>query len=167
MLRITRWVTGVAFIVLCGMVVVTLADIVLRLLSRMPGHPFARLIPPAVPGVVDLVQLTLVTVAHLSVAATFLVGTHVTVDVIANLMPHKARRLARLFGWAVSFAFMALCFVEAIVQGRGQYQDGILSATISLPMWWYWIPVVIGTGLAALACLGHIAGWAAKTDRSL
>lgn len=167
MLRVTRIVSGAAFIVLCGMVTVTLADIALRLLSRMPGHPFARLLPPAVPGVVDLVQLTLVTVAHLSVAATFLVGAHVTVDVIAAQMPHKARRLARLLGWALSFAFMALCFVEAIGQGRGQYQDGILSATISLPMWWYWIPVVVGTGLSALACLAHLAGWATPTDRSL
>jgi len=164
---VSRVVSSVAFIVLSGMVAVTLADIVLRLLSRLPGHPFAGLVPAAVPGVVDLVQLTLVTVAHLSVAAAFMVGTHVTVDVIAARMPHKLRRPAQLAGWAISFAFMALCFVEALGQARAQFRDGILSATINLPMWWYWTPVVIGTALSALACLGHIAGRPAPPDRSL
>jgi hypothetical protein len=59
MVRLTRFVASVAFIALLGMVGVTLTDIALRLISRLPGEPFARVIPAAVPGVVDLVELSL------------------------------------------------------------------------------------------------------------
>jgi TRAP-type C4-dicarboxylate transport system permease small subunit len=154
--RLTRFVAGVAFIALLGMVSVTLADIGLRLISRLPGAPFARAIPAAVPGVVDLVQLSLVTVAHLSIAVTFMVGTHVTVDIVATKLPPHIRAVSRRVCWALSFAFMAGCFVEALTQARGQFHEGVVSATISLPIWWYWIPVVLGTALAGLACFAHL-----------
>lgn len=149
---------GIGFLALLAMVGVALTDIVLRLISRLPGTPFAKVIPVAVPGVVDWVELTLVTVAHLSVAVTFMVGTHVTVDVVANTLPAGLRRITRRIAWALSFAFMVLCFFTALDQGRGSFSDGVVSPTISLPMWWYWVPVVIGTGLAALACFVHMIG---------
>ena len=158
MLRPSRVIGVVAFIALLGMMGVTLVDIALRLLSRMPDHPLGGILPPAVPGVVDLVQLSLVAVAHLSIAVTFMLGTHVTVDVIAGTMPARARGVVRRLGWAVSFAFMALCFLQAFEQGWAQYDSGLVSATISLPLWWYWVPVVVGTALAALACLAHLFG---------
>jgi TRAP-type C4-dicarboxylate transport system permease small subunit len=154
--RPPRLIAGIAFLALLAMVGVALADIILRLISRLPGTPFAGIIPVAVPGVVDLVELTLVTVAHLSVAVTFMIGTHVTVDVVANTLPAGVRRLTQRLGWALSFAFMALCFYTALDQGRGRFSDGVVSPTISLPMWWFWVPVVFGTGLAALACLYHL-----------
>ena len=154
--RLIRYVGGVAFITLLGMVGVTLVDVILRLISRIPGAPLAGIVPPAVPGVVDLVQLALVAVAHLSIAVTFMLGSHVTVDIIANLLPQKLRLATRRAGWAVSFVFMAGCFYEAIGQARGQYADGVLSSTINLPIWWYWLPVIAGTALAALACFAHV-----------
>ena len=156
MVRLTRFVASVAFIALLGMVGVTLADIALRLISRLPGAPFAHFVPAAVPGVVDLVQLSLVTVAHLSIAVTFMVGSHVTVDIIATKFPERLRAVTRRICWALSFAFMAGCFVQASSQARGQYSEGVVSATINLPIWWYWIPVLIGTALAALACFVHL-----------
>lgn len=156
MRSLSRFVAGVAFIALLGMVGVTLGDIVLRLLSRIPGAPFAGAIPLAVPGVVDLVQLMLVAVAHLSIAVTFMLGTHVTVDIVANLLPVKIRAVTRRAGWAIGVAFMSACFYEATGQAHSQFVDGVLSATINLPIWWYWLPVIAGTALAAVACLAHL-----------
>lgn len=158
MLRLSRPVAGVAFLALMGMIGVTLADIVLRIVSRLPGRPLAGLMPPAVPGVVDLVQLTLVAVAHLSIAAAFMVGAHVTVDVIATRFPSGVRNVLRRFCWVLSFGFMTICFIEALRQALAQWRDGLVSATINLPLWWYWIAVVVGTAIAALACFVHIFG---------
>ena len=90
--QLRRLIAGIGFLALLAMVGVALTDIVLRLISRLPGTPFAKVIPVAVPGVVDWVELTLVTVAHLSVAVTFMVGSHVTVDVVANLLPAERPR---------------------------------------------------------------------------
>ena len=110
------------------------------------------------PGVVDLVQLTLIAVAHLSIAAAFMLGTHVTVDVIATRFPAGIRTVLRRLCWVLSFGFMSLCFIESLRQAQAQWRDGLVSATISLPLWGYWIAVVIGTAIAALACFVHIFG---------
>ena len=165
--RLTRFVAGAAFIALLGMVGVTLADIALRLISRLPWASVTRLAPAAVPGVVDLVEFALVTVAHLSIAVTFLLGTHVTVDIVAAKMPARGRAFTRRLGWALSAAFMAACFGEALMQARSQFREGLVSATISLPIWWDWIPVVFGTALAALACLVHLVRSAAAAPREI
>lgn len=93
-------------------------------------------------------------------------GVHVSVDVVATAFPLPLRRATRRLGWAFSFAFMALCFLTALDQGRGRLSDGVVSATISLPMWWFWVPVVFGTGLSALACLYHLVARPAANDRT-
>ena len=155
MVRLTRWFALIGFIALSAMIVVTCVDIGLRLLSRLPGG-IGRFIPPAVPGTVDYVELTLITVAHLAIAVTFLRGTHVGVDLIGQMLPVRARRVALRIGWAVCLLFMAACFVRACLQGQTQFYSGVVSATVSLPLWWYWIPVVIGTGLSAFACAVHL-----------
>ncbi len=155
MTRLSRVVAAIAFIALVAMILVTLGDIALRIISRLPGN-VGRGFPAAVPGVVDLVELSLVTVAHLSIAVTFLAGSHVVIDLVANLMPARLRSLSRRIGWTLCLLFMATCFVEALRQGRMQLTAGLVSATISLPVWWYWIPVVLGTALSTLACALHL-----------
>lgn len=153
--RLTRLVAYVGFIALMAMIGVTCIDIVLRLISRAPGG-IGRLVPPAVPGVVDYVELTLIAVAHLGIAVTFLRGTHVGIDLIGQMLPVGLRRTVLRIGWAVCFLFMGACFVLAIDRIRDQFYSGIVSATVSLPVWWYWIPVILGTGLSAFACLVHV-----------
>jgi TRAP-type C4-dicarboxylate transport system permease small subunit len=152
MVRFSRAVANVAFIALLGMIAVTLTDIVLRIVSRAPMGANGNLMPAAVPGVVDLVELALVTVAHLSIAVAFLAGSHVTVDIVAVMLPERFRRMSRRVGWAVCLSFMAACLLEAFRQGRLQFASAVVSATISLPIWWYWIPVVVGTALSTAAC---------------
>jgi TRAP-type C4-dicarboxylate transport system permease small subunit len=158
MTRLSRAVAAIAFIALIGMILVTLGDIGLRLISRLPGN-VGRWFPAAVPGVVDLVELSLVTAAHLSIAVTFLAGSHVVVDIVANLLPTNLRSLSRRIGWMLCVLFMATCFVQALRQGRMQFGAGIVSATISLPVWWYWVPVVVGTALSTVACALHLFGY--------
>jgi TRAP-type C4-dicarboxylate transport system permease small subunit len=156
MVRLSRTVAVIAFVALAVMVAVTCADIGLRLASRMPAGFAPRWLPAAVPGVVDWVELTLITVAQLSIAVTFMRGTHVGIDIIGAKLPAPARGAARRIGWALSLAFMAGCFLQASLQSRAQALSGLVSPTVSLPLWWYWVPVVIGTGLSAVACAVHL-----------
>src|SRR3989304_2295410 len=105
MVRLTRWFALIGFIALSAMIVVTCIDIVLRMLSRLPGG-IGRFIPAAVPGTVDYVELTLITVAHLAIAVTFLRGTHVGVDLIGQMLPVRVRRVAVRIGWGVWVALL-------------------------------------------------------------
>ena len=156
MVRLSRIVATVGFIALAAMIAVSCTDIVLRLFSRMPSDLTGRWLPAAVPGVVDWVELTLIIVAQLSIAVTFMKRSHVSVDLIGSQLPSKLRGGARRIGWALSLIFMTACFVQACVLGKTQLTSGLVSATVSLPLWWYWIPVVIGTGLSAVACVVHL-----------
>jgi TRAP-type C4-dicarboxylate transport system permease small subunit len=166
MVRLSRMVAICAFVALAAMVAVTCADIVLRLFLRMPGDVGGSWLPAAVPGVVDWVELTLIIVAQLSIAVTFMKGTHVGVDLIGARFPPGMRNVTRRAGWILSFLFMAACFVQACRLGKAQYLSGVVSSTVNLPLWWYWIPVVLGTALSALACAVHVFCPSAPTDRS-
>ena len=146
------------------MVGVTLGDIVLRLISRLPGDPpFGGLTPAAVPGVVDLVPAQPGDGAHKSIAVTFLLGTHVVVDVIPPACCPRACTSSpsrKLDVWLKLRLHGRLCFYGGGGAGarRNKEQRPEFTATISLPLWWFWIPVVLGTALAALACFGHFFG---------
>jgi len=156
MVRLSRAVAIIGFIALAVMIAVSCADIGLRLLSRMPGGLAVGWLPAAVPGVVDWVELTLIIVAQLSISVAFMKGTHVGVDLVGAKLPPRMRDVARRAGWGLSCIFMAACFVQACLLGRAQFLSGVVSSTVSLPLWWYWIPVVVGTGLSALACTAYL-----------
>jgi Tripartite ATP-independent periplasmic transporters, DctQ component len=156
MVRLSRMVAFVGFVALAAMIAVTCVDIGLRVVTRMPGGLVGDWLPAAVPGVVDWVELTLIIVAQLSIAVTFMKGTHVGVDLLGAKLPPRLRGAARRAGWGLSFVFMAACFVQACILGRAQFLSGVVSSTISLPLWWYWIAVVVGTGLSAIACAAHL-----------
>src|SRR3989304_3787372 len=138
MVRLTRWFALIGFIALSAMIVVTCIDIVVRLLSRLPGG-IGRFIPPAVPGTVDYVELTLITVAHLAIAVTFLRGTHVGVDLIGQMLPVRVRRVALRIGWAVCLLFRVPELHHSGFEHRVGPHGNLRLDVGPVPVWWYWI----------------------------
>lgn len=120
--RPTRLIAGIGFLALLAMVAVALTDIVLRLISRLPGTPLAGLIPVAVPGVVDWVELTLVTVAHLSVAVAFMTGVHVSVDVVATAFPPPTPPGYTAAGLGVQLRFHGVMFSHSARPGERTFE---------------------------------------------
>ncbi|MFZ7093962.1 TRAP transporter small permease [Primorskyibacter sp. 2E233] len=123
---------------LAGLITVT--DILLRIFSNT-----------GVNGVVDYVQLFVVSGAFLGMPYTFFEQKHVRVELVLDLLRAKWRR--RL--WIVT-----ILITLAVVCGLSWYSwkgmlgvvdRGDISMNIALPMWLYWLPMVLGLVLSCVA----------------
>jgi TRAP-type C4-dicarboxylate transport system permease small subunit len=66
-------------------------------------------------------------------------------------MPPRAQKYLRVLAAILSFAFLAGASWFGFLQMLNAAQYGDRSQSIGIPMVWYWIPLLIGIALAALA----------------
>ncbi len=134
-------------------VVLTVADVILRASSSLVGVLGGQRATWAVPGLVDLNQLAIMTCAALAIAVAFYRGGHVTVDVVTALLPAALRRafavLAAILGVALCLGMVWTGTGEMI----GQIEFPTKSATLGIAYVWYWAPLLTGLALAALGAV--------------
>ncbi len=141
---LARIARGLVFAVACvgvaayaAAALVTLADI----LGRRAGF--------AVPGVVDLVQLFVLAGAWLVIPYAFLARAHVSVDLLTERLPARARRALEAVAGLVAVAVLAPATWRAYESLLMQMRFGDRSQQLGIPMVWYWSPLILGMALSA------------------
>lgn len=131
------WVASLA---LAAMMLVTVADVVLRATANRP-----------IRGTLEIVELLLACTFFLALPAVFLRDEHIVVDVIDGVAPRRVpllRRIAALLG-AVVLAVMAW---QGWIAARDAVAFNDVTSDLALPRLWYWVPVLAGmTGSVAAA----------------
>lgn len=127
-------------------VLVTIADIAVRPIGGI-----------YVPGIVDLMQLMVMWSAPLAIPAAFLADEHVAVDLFTRAMPAPVQRFLRMMGALMGVAVLALLAWFGAEQGWREHTSGDRTQTLGLPLGIYWLPLLAGMGLSALACLALAA----------
>jgi len=130
---------GLAVISLVAMMMVTVADVVLRAAFNFP-----------IRGVLEIVELALACTFFLALPASFLRDEHIVVDIVGGRLVPLLRRIA---------AVIAIVVIAVLAwQGWKSAQDalvfGDVTSDLALPRLYYWIPVLfglVGSGLAAVA----------------
>lgn len=117
----------------------TVADV----LGRRIGLPIV--------GVVDLVQLFVLSGAWLAIPYAFLVGAHVGVDVLVEAFSSRWQRAVRIVASLVAVGFLSLMLVKCVDSFRQQMLFGDSSQQLGIPIVWYWVPLLIGICLSILA----------------
>jgi len=131
---------GVAILIACASL--TVADVLLR---RISGE--------AIPGMVDMTQLMVMTGVFLCVPFVFEQRANVEVELLYDRLPGVVQRsLSRV--WLV----VALLFLLAIAWYVGIAASQVLeygdrSPTVAIPMIWYWAPILFGTIVSAVVCV--------------
>ncbi len=149
--RLNRWARALAWLALlclAGATLVTLADIGLRALSRALGLVTGT--PPglALVGIVDLMQLAVMAAAYLAIPFTFAGEGHVTVDMLYLRLPYRLQTLLRALAALLSCLFMAMILRYGIEQALLVASYGDRSATLGIPLVWYWAPLLLGAALS-------------------
>jgi TRAP-type transport system small permease protein len=139
---------SLAAVPLVGMVLLTVADVLLRTFFDYP-----------IRGMLELIELGLACTIFIALPAVFLRDEHLVVDVIDHLAPRPITRVLRLAGLLVSLAVLAMMAWHMIPAARNMLEFGDVTSDLSLPKIWYWIPVLFGVAASALACLALIARW--------
>lgn len=123
-------------------VVLTVVDIVLRSVSTMTVH-----------GLTDIVTLCTMIGALLAIPYGFCNDQHVSIDVFTTRMPDLAQRACALLAAVLGLVFLAAVTWFSAKQMWLEWGYGDRSQSIGIPMVLYWIPLIIGLGIAALANL--------------
>ena len=131
----------VAAVFLTGMLVLTVADVVLRSFFNYPLR-----------GVYELIELMLAGMFFLALPCVFLRDDNILVNTIDEITPRIVPVLKRS-----ALVLAVLTFVVLVWQGWDaawdSYEFHDVTADLGLPRFWHWTIVLVGMSLAALAAL--------------
>jgi TRAP-type C4-dicarboxylate transport system permease small subunit len=130
------------------MMLLTVADIVLRALFRYP-----------IQGMLELVELGLACTIFFALPAVFLRDEHLVVDVVDHFVRPGVVRLLDLLGALTSLAVLAVMAWQMVPLARVMFEFGDVTSDLSIPKIYYWIPVLAGVIASALATLVFIGRW--------
>ena len=122
-------------------VLLTVADII----GRQIGLP--------VIGVVDLVQLFVLSGAWLVIPYAFMTGAHVGVDLLIDALPAAVRRPLRIVASLAAAGLLVLILVKSYDTFQQQMMFGDRSQQLGIPISWYWIPLLVGAAASIPAAL--------------
>ena len=153
--RLTRWLAYAGVVSLFLAMTVTIADIVLRAVSRLfnlvAGAMGAEPIGLAVPGVVELVQLFVMGVAFAALPFAFMRGAHVSVDLLTARLGSRLQSLLQAAAALISLWFMVLILWHGWRQMLDQVEYGDVSMTLAIPYVWFWSPLLFGVAMSIAA----------------
>ncbi|MEQ9814194.1 MAG: TRAP transporter small permease [Azospirillaceae bacterium] len=142
---ITRAFTLLACVFLVAMMGIMVLDVLLRLIWNAPLF-----------GKVEIVKFLLVLTVYFAMAETFLKDEQVTVDVIDQVVPVPVVGFLRLVAAILSFALLALITWRGVQPALDTLDFGDATMDLRISLIWYWVPIIFGMGLAALAMLAVI-----------
>jgi len=139
---------SLAAIFLAGMMLLTVADVVLR---HVFSHPIR--------GMLELIELGLACTVFLGLPAVFLRDENLVVDVIDHLAPRGVVRFLDLLGALVSLGVLVVMAWQMAPLAKAMIEFGDVTSDLSIPKLYYWIPVLLGVIASAVATVVFIARW--------
>ena len=148
-LKIAATVSGsLAAIFLAAMMLLTVADLVLRAVFKYPIH-----------GTFELMELGLACSVFLAMPAIFLRDENLIVDAIDYMVKPGVVRRLQLAAACASLALLTVMAWQMVILARDMVELGDVTSDLSIPKIVYWIPVLIGVAGSALAALIFILRW--------
>jgi TRAP-type C4-dicarboxylate transport system permease small subunit len=126
---------------LAAMMLLTVADVVLRAVLNRP-----------IRGTYELIELLLCATFFVALPAAFLRDDHIVVDSIDRYLPAAVPWLKRLAG-VIAVAMLALMVWQGAIAARDAWSFGDVTSDLSLPKILYWIPLLFGLAGGAVAAL--------------
>lgn len=130
------WAGGLC---IAAMMLVTVADFVLRALFNTP-----------IRGTLEIVELFLAAAFFLTLPAVFLRDEHIVVDVVDGAAPPLVPLLRRV-ALAIGAVVLAVMAWQGWIAAKDTLVFGDVTSDLQIPRIVYWVPVLAGMVLAALA----------------
>lgn len=144
--RLTRILSEVAAWALVTMIILTIADVLMKNLFHRPIN-----------GVFELVEFLMVIVVFFGMPEVFRSQSNICVDIADHLVNGSARSAINIFGAMATLLFF-LIFGWAML---GPAWDTVVypqnTQEIGLPMIAYWVPILAGTAVTIVATI--VVGW--------
>ncbi len=132
----------VAGIALCGLAVITIADVILRTFGL---NLFS--------GMIEMSNLGVLCLGFFALPYCFLVGGHIVVDFATARAPENLVQRLDGFWNLVAAMFLAAAAIFVMQNAIAMHEAGERSATLQWSPLVFQIPAVVGLTLAALNCI--------------
>jgi TRAP-type C4-dicarboxylate transport system permease small subunit len=140
--RLFHWLTVLSALALAAMVLIVVAD-VLR----------ANILHRPIIGAIDLVQSLLALTVFLGLPHIIFIEGNITVDVIDHFIGKRGIAVLRASGGLLTFVYLALLLWHMFAPALDTLRFGDITADLKIPVFYIWIPVLLGMFGAALAAL--------------
>lgn len=134
----------VASIFVAAMMLLTVADVVLRAATNTP-----------IRGALEIIELLLAASFFLALPAVFLREENIVVDLIDPIAPRSVPLLKRI-ALAISVFLLVIMATQGWLAAKDTLVFGDVTSDLSLPKILYWIPVLAGLILSAVAALAML-----------
>ena len=101
-------------------------------------------------GLNDITQLLVMGFIAFALPVTFLRDANISIDFVAGAMSRPMRQTLLALVGILNTAFVAALAWFAWVQAVAELHTP--SPTLAIPMMYYWVPLLVGISLSALAC---------------
>lgn len=126
---------------LTGMLLLTVADVVLRAVSNVPLR-----------GVYELIELLLAGTFFLALPCVFLRDENILVNTIDDLAPRWVPALKRI-ALLLAVIVLAVMAWQGWIAAKDSLEFNDITADLGLPRFWHWLAVLAGLIGALLAAL--------------
>ena len=140
--RLARALRWAAMGGLIAMMAITAVDIAMR-----------NVLNQLVNGSVELVSLTIVLVVFLALPETLLRDEQITVDAIDQFASPRWVAVLRASGALVMLGLFVTMIVRMVSQAADTLVIGDLTTDLKISLFWFWLPILVGTGASVLAIL--------------
>ena len=135
--QISRYTGFGGAIFLVAMMMITVADVILRALFNLP-----------ITGAYDLVQLFLVGTVFLSIPEVFLNDENIVVDFVDHIFGRSAISLLKVIANLAALVFLAVLSWRMIQPALDSIRFNEVSPDLSIPMVVHWALMIAGIVLA-------------------
>jgi TRAP-type transport system small permease protein len=142
---VIRVINGIGTVVLGLMVLLTVADIVLRLFLGRP-----------IRGTLEITEFLMVIVVFSAMAYTAVLRGHIVIQIMASRLPQRPRAVLDTLADLISIVFCALVAWQGIAQaGITRLRDDI-SGVIGIPVSPFYYVMVLGISLMGLVFIANL-----------
>ncbi len=143
--RLTKTSAWAGMLFLLAAVGITTVDVIMR---KIDGE--------GIYGAIDLIQLTIMSAAYLSIPFTFMSRAHVAVSMVTDNFSRRGQSATQVLAMVLATLFMGAIAYYGYAQALQQAEYGDVSMIFGLPMIYYWIPLIFGSVLSCVVSV-HIA----------
>ena len=104
-------------------------------------------------GLVEYSELALVACIFVAMPGAFLRDENIVVDVIDHLVSRRVVHMLRIFGLALTLAFLAGSAITMIEPATVKFNRGQTTLVLEIDLFYFWIPILFGFYLASAGCL--------------
>ncbi len=137
-----RVFNGAGTVVLGVMVLLTVADVLLRLFLDRP-----------IRGALEIVEFLMVMVVFFAMAYTGLLKGHIVIQILPSRLPERVRAILDSLADLISIGFCSLIIWQGIAQAHMTQLRNDISGVLSIPVFPFYSVLVLGVAVMVLVFL--------------